>query len=134
MIRKNDKLLMMSQPDSINKIEKNFKNEFKSKLYQIPVAVRDAIVRTNKEDSIDATRQKRYRSGVGMLLYLIKYSRPDISNAVRELSKAMDMPNEAHWKALIRNLKFVVDTRMKALTYECDFKEDDKEVLILKTY
>lgn len=31
-----------------------------------------------------------------MLLYLIKYSRPDIPNAVRELSKVMDMPNEAH--------------------------------------
>ena len=76
----------------------------------------------NKEDSIDATRQKRYRSGVGMLLYLIKYSRLDISNAVRELSKAMDMSNEAHWKSLIRNLKFVVDTRMKALTYQCSNK------------
>ena len=69
-----------------------------------------------------------------MLLYLIKYSRPDISNAVRELSKAMDMPNEAHWKALIRNLKFVVDTRMKALTYKCNFKDDNEEVLILKAY
>ena len=53
-------------------------------------------MRTNKEDSIEATRQKRYGPGVVMLLYLIKYSRPDISNAVRELSKAMDIPNEAH--------------------------------------
>ena len=127
-------MLKISQPDLINKIEKNFNNIFKSKIYQIPAAARDAIVRTNKEDSIDATRQKRYRSGVGMLLYLIKYSRPDISNAVRELSKAMDMPNEAHWKALIRDIKFVVDTRIKALTYEWFFKDDDKEVLILKAY
>jgi hypothetical protein len=29
--------------------------------------------------------QKNYRSRVSMLLYLIKYSRPDLSNAVREL-------------------------------------------------
>ena len=86
----------MSQPDLINKIEKSFKNEFKDKVYQIPAAARDAIVRTNKEDSIDATRRKRYRSGVEMLLYLIKYSRPDISNSVRDLSKSMDMSNEAH--------------------------------------
>jgi hypothetical protein len=27
--------------------------------------------------------------GVGMLLYLVKYSRPDIANAIRELSKGM---------------------------------------------
>ena len=46
----------------------------------------------------------------------------------------MDMPNEAHWKALIRNLKFVVDTRMKAFIYEYDTKEDDREVLILKAH
>ena len=46
----------------------------------------------------------------------------------------MDMPNEAHWKALIRNLKFVVDTRMKALTYECDVKDKKEEILILKAY
>jgi len=30
-----------------------------------------------------------YQSGVGMLLYLVKYLRPDISNAVQELSKGM---------------------------------------------
>ena len=96
VMRENDKLLKMSHPDLINKIEKSFKNEFKDKVYQIPAAARDAIVRTNKEDSIDATRRKRYRSGVEMLLYLIKYSRPDISNSVRDLSKSMDMSNEAH--------------------------------------
>jgi hypothetical protein len=39
---------------------------------------------------IPESLQKNYRSGVGMLLYLIKYSRPDISNAVRELSMCMD--------------------------------------------
>ena len=44
------------------------------------------------------------------------------------------MPNKANWKALIRNLEFVVDTRMKALTYEYSFKEDDREVLILKAH
>ena len=59
-----------------------------------------------------------------MLLYLIKYSRPDIPNAVRELSKVMDMPNEAHWKDLIRNHKFAVDNRMKALTYRCSDKKN----------
>ena len=73
VMRENDKLLKMIQPDLINKIEKNFKDEFKDKVYQIPEESRDAIERTNKENSIDATRQKRYRSGVGMLLYLIKY-------------------------------------------------------------
>ena len=34
--------------------------------------------------------QKIFRSGVGMLLFLVKHSRPDIANGVRELSKLMD--------------------------------------------
>lgn len=46
----------MSQPDLINKIEKNFKNELKSKVHKISAADRDAIMRTNKEDIIDAKR------------------------------------------------------------------------------
>ncbi len=33
--------------------------------------------------------QKLYRSGMGMLLYLVKHSRPDIVNPVRELSKVL---------------------------------------------
>ena len=36
----------------------------------------------------DSERHTKYRSGVGMLLFLVKYSRPDISNSVREISKA----------------------------------------------
>jgi hypothetical protein len=31
-----------------------------------------------------------------MLLYLVKHSRPDISNAVRELTKVLDGATNAH--------------------------------------
>ena len=47
-MRENDKLLKMSQPDLINKIEKSFKNGFKDNKYQIPAASRDAVVRMNQ--------------------------------------------------------------------------------------
>jgi hypothetical protein len=55
--------------------------------------------------------QSKYRSGVGMLLYLVKHSRPDISNAVRELSKVCDGATECHWKALMRTIKYVLTTQ-----------------------
>ncbi|HSN67552.1 MAG TPA: Ty1/Copia family ribonuclease HI [Fusibacter sp.] len=45
-----------------------------------------------------------------MLLYLVKHSRPDISNAVRELSKVADGATKGHWKALLRAIKYVLDT------------------------
>ena len=59
-----------------------------------------------------------------MLLYLIKHSRPDISNAVRELSKVSDGATLAHWKALTRAIKYTVDTKDYALKMKPKKKED----------
>ena len=66
----------------------------------------------NKED------HKLYRQGVGMLLYLQKYSRPDISNAVRELAKGMQTPTPNAFKELKRVLKFVIDKKNLGLRME----------------
>ena len=52
-----------------------------------------------------------YRSGVGILLYLTKHSRPDICNPVRELSKNMDGATRSQEKELLRVIKFVLDTK-----------------------
>jgi hypothetical protein len=45
-----------------------------------------------------------------MLLYLVKHSRPDISNSVRELSKVADGATEGHFKALLSTVKYFMDT------------------------
>ena len=44
------------------------------------------------KEIVDAETHAIYRSGVGMLLYLIKHSRPGIANVVQELSKVLDGP------------------------------------------
>ena len=44
----------------------------------------------DEEDKVTKKEQVFYQSGVVTLLYLTKYSRPNITNAVRELSKSMD--------------------------------------------
>ena len=53
-----------------------------------------------------------------MLLYLVKHSRPDIANAVRQLSKALNAPNEAAFKEMKRVLKYTIDTKNLALRME----------------
>jgi hypothetical protein len=50
-----------------------------------------------------------------MLRYLVKHSRLDIANAVRELSKFSDGSNHAHWEALLRTIKYVICTENLAL-------------------
>ena len=50
----------------------------------------------------------------------MKHTRPDLANAVRELSKVMDGANESHMKALLRVIKFVEVTRGYKLVFELD--------------
>jgi hypothetical protein len=61
-----------------------------------------------------------------MLLYLVIHLRPDISNAVRELTKVLDGAISAHWKAMIRESKYVIDTKMLALKLKSNFSKDKK--------
>jgi hypothetical protein len=69
------------------------------------------IVRpANELKVIKVNFQSRLRSGVGMLLYLIKNSRPDIANVVRELSKCMDDATLAAYKEMLRVIRFLLDS------------------------
>ena len=53
-----------------------------------------------------------------MLLYLVKFSRPDIANSVRELTKAMDKATESHYKSLLRVMKYDMSTQDLGLVYD----------------
>ena len=44
-------------------------------------------------------------------MYLLKHSRPDLLNSVRELTKVMDRAMSGHMKALIRVIKYVEMTK-----------------------
>jgi hypothetical protein len=47
-----------------------------------------------------------------MLLYLTKYSRPDLCNVVvRELAKFMDKATKGTFLEMLRVVKFVIDTK-----------------------
>jgi hypothetical protein len=48
---------------------------------------------------------------IGILLYLVKLSRPNIANAVKELSKVMDGAVFAHEKELKRLMTYVFQTK-----------------------
>ena len=60
-------------------------------------------------------QQHKYRSGVGKLLHLMRWSRPDVLNSVRELSKFMMEASPSHYKAMIRCMDYVISTGNKGL-------------------
>jgi hypothetical protein len=98
-------------------LEVKFGDEVKSKrVYKTPGTPRFKIVCSdNDDDIIEPNLQSRYRSGVGMLLYLIKYSQPDSCNVVRELSKCMDKATMGTYLEMLRVVKFVIDTKIFCL-------------------
>jgi hypothetical protein len=54
-----------------------------------PATTGDALVKADPKDCIPADELFKYRSGVGKLLHMMMWSRPEILNAVRELSRYM---------------------------------------------
>jgi len=53
-----------------------------------------------------------------MLLYLVKHSRPDIANYVRELSKVLDGPSKASYREMLRCIQYVLDSKDMGLKIE----------------
>jgi hypothetical protein len=51
-------------------------------------------------------RKQKYQAGVGKLLYLARWSKPEINNAVTELSRFGSKPQRAHMKAMMRVLDY----------------------------
>jgi len=114
--RVKDKVLL-SQPHLIKKMLDKFENKIENlKAYDTPAVASSHVIRCGKdEEGLSDLEQQDFRSGVGSLLYLLKHSRPDLSNSVRELSKVMDRANKAHEKILHRVIRFVEQTKNRCL-------------------
>ncbi|GMF37170.1 unnamed protein product [Phytophthora fragariaefolia] len=74
-----------------------------------------------------AAQKFDYRGLVGSRQYLVRGTRPDIANAVRELSKFLSCYNKTHWEAARRVLKYLngtstygllLDGKSRTVTYE----------------
>ena len=117
----------IGQPHLIANLQDKFGEKVnKLRKYVTPGTPSLSIVRNPlQEVSISKDDHKLYRSGVGMLLYLVKYSRPDIANPVRELSKVLDSPTPASFKEMLRVIKYVLDTKEYGLRVHPTVAKDE---------
>ena len=118
--RINRDCLVMHQKELMKKLERIFNDDIQAlRSRKIPLGTNQRIIRPKEgEKLISKEEQTKYRSGIGMLLYLVKYSRPDLSNAVRELSKVNDGATKEHVQNLLRVIKFAIDTKNRVLVYK----------------
>ena len=122
VVRKNRDKLVMKQSHLIGRIRKHF-NKLTSaiKKREILLTTGFTVQRSDeKGEIITAESQHLLRSGIGMLLYLVKFSRPDISNAVKGLSKANAGATNAQFKAMLRAIKYALDIENVDLSYKCN--------------
>ena len=104
-----DGTLLITQPVLLQSFADEF--ELPKDPVETPAIPGQSLQETEFDDALDATEQRLYRKGVGKLLHCMRWSRVDLLNAVRELSRFMGRANQAHMKALLRVLRFAYDTR-----------------------
>jgi hypothetical protein len=87
----------------------SFKDEFDLKLDEpiATLAVPGSMLSKGEPDTMPF-QQFKYRSGVGKLIHLSKWSRPEILNIIRDLSHHMSDPNVKHLQALDRFMAHMV--------------------------
>lgn len=108
--------IWVSQPKLIGHLKEKFADKVPKKEVKIPAGSGFTVMRPREGDvTITDEDQSVYRTGVGMLLYLVKLSRPEISNATRELTKVLQAATENHYKGMLRVIKYIFETENIAL-------------------
>lgn len=100
------KTLTLSQEKFINDLVKQYKLQ-DCELVETPQAISIELKADKTSNEMD---KYPYPSLVGSLQYIIRGTRPDIANAVRELAKYTTCYNKSHWKAALRVLKYLKHT------------------------
>jgi hypothetical protein len=130
-----DGALKLTQPILLQSFtdELKFTRDLKVKNPAIPGSVLHPT-----EGKLSNDDQFTYRSGTGKLLHLMKWSRPEIGNAVRELSRFMNGAGLSHMKAMYRVMNYCLNTSERGKVFKpnrhCKPENIDKFEFILEGY
>jgi hypothetical protein len=113
-VERNDKLVKMTQPVLLQ----SYSDEFdlpEGATPKTPAVPGQVLHKPREGEGIEPQEQGTYRSGVGKLLHTAKWTRPDILNPVRDLSRYMSGASQAHMTAMKRVMKYLVGTPNRGL-------------------
>jgi hypothetical protein len=102
----------------------NDKSELPKKSYKTPALAGLVLVVGKKEEDLSPVMQKKYRSGTRKAMDAMQYSKPETYNAVQDLSCYMHKATQDHFKAMLRVLKYSVDTVEQGLVLKPNRKWD----------
>ena len=77
---------------------------------QTPASEGQVLVRGDGSGQLGPVDAKTYRSGVATMMFMMQWSRPEIYNSVRGMSRQMSEPREAHKQAMYAAMKYIRST------------------------
>ena len=116
--------IKFTQPVTIQSFTDEFK--FVNKKRITPAELGSILTPAEERNYVKSKTQKYYRSGVGKLNHMGRWSRPEIQNAVRELSRSMKGASEAHITAMHRVMEYYTSTESRGWTLKPKRKWDGK--------
>ncbi len=97
----------------------SYRDEFnigRMKKFNTPATPGTVLKKPDKgEESLMPAKQTQSCSGVGKGMHMMKYSRPDMYNAVCNLGRHMTLATQVHYDAMLRMMKYVDDRSDRGL-------------------
>ena len=117
--------LSISQREYTDQVLKRFGME-NSKAVATPMV--KSSTRHNSPDNEPLPTEVPYRQAIGSLIYLVSCTRPDLAFTIRYLSQFLDKPQQQHWAAVKRVLRYLSGTRNYGIQYNGQNNLDSKVI------
>nr|GEW27347.1 retrotransposon protein, putative, Ty1-copia subclass [Tanacetum cinerariifolium] len=113
------RLIGLSQDTYLDKILKRFRKE-NSKNRNLPLHHGIMISKdlcSKIDDELDKISRVLYVLAIGSIIYVMTYTRPDVSFALSIVSRHQQNPGESHWTTIKNILKYLINTKYIFLVY-----------------
>jgi hypothetical protein len=107
-IDRKDRSLKITEPVVLQSSEDEFK--LPGAKYSTPTEAGQALEEAEERNYLPPEDHFIIQSGARKLLHMMRWSRPEAWNATRDLSRRMGKAKGAHMKAMLKQMKFCVDT------------------------
>ena len=120
--------IQLTQPVLIQSLQDEFDLPASMAKVTTPAVAGQILVKGAEESLVSDTEQSMYRSGVGKMMHLMRWSKPEILNAVRELSGFFAGATKAHVKAMYHAMCYCVNTKTSGRVLRPDRKCDESQL------
>ena len=107
----------------------SFKDEFDlpEQMSMTPAVAGNILTKGDTGLAVSPKEQTKYRSGIGKMIHMMAWSRPDICNAVRDAARHMQSANSFHVKAMHKIMSYCTRTPHRGITLNPVGKWDGKK-------